>query len=181
MKVRDLMIPVSDCAHVAEDRTIYDAVIMLEAWRQRSQSEYRPRLVLVYDKDFRIIGSLRQVDVLQALASGRIATAGTGLTEAGPPGVGGSASFEEGTAVWGVVLTHLYEAAHRVRVKDAMYHYHEAEYIEENTSMEEALSRLLSGLYLNLVVTSGNTTVGIVRLSDVFDTVCKEIKRSGMK
>jgi CBS domain containing-hemolysin-like protein len=83
--------------------------------------------------------------------------------------------------VWGEVLNHLYEAAHRVRVKDAMYHYHEAEYIDEDASMEEAISRLLSGPHLNLVVMSGNATVGIVRLSDVFSTVCKEIKRSGMK
>jgi hypothetical protein len=181
MKARDLMIPASDCARVAEDRVIYDAVVMLEAWRQRSQSEYRPRVVLVYDKDFRIIGNLRQVDVLRALASGRITAAGAGPTEAGLAMAAAAASFEERTAVWGEVLTHLYEAAHRVRVKDAMYHYHEAEYIDENASMEEALSRLLSGPYLNLVVTAATATIGIVRLSDVFDTVCREIKRSGMK
>ncbi len=175
MRARDLMIQASDCARVAEDRTIYDAVVMLEAWRERSHSEYRPRVVLVYDKDFRIIGSLRQVDMLRALASGRVSTSGGSAASAA------SASSEEQTGGWGEVLTHLREASHRVRVKDAMYHYHEAEYIDESIPMEEALSRLLSGPYLNLVVMSGNATVGIVRLSDVFNTVCKEIKRSGLK
>ena len=175
MKARDLMIQASDCARVAEDRTIYDAVVMLEAWRQRSQSEYRPRVVLVYDKDFRIIGNLRHVDMLQALASGRVSTSGGSAASATP------ASSEEQTGGWGEVLTHLCEASHSIRVKDAMYHYHETEYIEENTPMEEVLDILLSGPYLNLVVRSGNATVGIVRLSDVFNTVCKEIKRSGLK
>ena len=36
MKAKDLMIQTSDCARVAEDRTIYDAVVLLEAWRQRN-------------------------------------------------------------------------------------------------------------------------------------------------
>jgi hypothetical protein len=181
MKARDLMMPASDCARVAEDRTIYDAVVMLEAWRQRAQSEYRPRLVLVYDKDFRIIGSVGHVDMLRALAAGRIDSSGADLTPSGSPEATPPPSLAGQTAVWGEVLTHLYMAAHRVRVKDAMHHYQEAEYIDENAPMEEALSRLLSGPYVNLVLMSGNATIGILRLSDVFSRVCKEIKRSGMK
>jgi hypothetical protein len=181
MNARDLMIPASECARVTEDRTIYDAVVMLEAWRQRSQSEYRPRVVLVYDNDFRIIGSLRHIDLLRALASGRIVPAGTQggaavSTPAAPP-----ASLAEQTKVWAEVLTHLHAAAHRVRVKEAMYHYQRQEYIDEHAPLEEVLSRLLSGPYLNLVVISATTTVGIVRLSDVFNLVCREIQRSGMK
>ncbi|NTW37821.1 MAG: hypothetical protein HGB17_17295 [Syntrophobacteraceae bacterium] len=78
-------------------------------------------------------------------------------------------------------MTHLSGAARRLRVKDAMHHYQEAEYIDENLPMEEVLDRLLSGPYINLVLMSGNATIGIVRLSDVFSRVCKEIKRSGMK
>jgi Mg2+/Co2+ transporter CorB len=175
------MIPASDCARVAEDRTIHDAVIMLEAWRQRSQSAYRPRVVLVHDKDYRIIGSLRHVDMLRALASGRIVPAGTYLSAAVAREATTPSSFSEQAALWSEVLAHLQEAAQRIRVRDAMYHYQGAEYIDENASMEEVLSRLLSGPYLNLVVTSAGTTLGVVRLSDLFDTVCTEIKRSGMK
>jgi hypothetical protein len=181
MKARDLMIPASDCARVAEDRTIYDAVVMLEAWRQRSQSEYRPRLVLVYDKDFRIIGSVGHVDMLRALAAGRIAPSAAPPSGSGSPEAAESSSFAGQTAVWSEILTHLYEAAHRVRVKDAMVHYQGAQFIDEDAPMEEVLSRLLSGPYANLVLMSGNTTIGIVRLSDVFSKVCKEIRRSGMK
>ena len=181
MKAKDLMIPASECARVAEDRTIYDAVVMLEAWRQRSQLEYRPRFVLVHDKDFRIVGGMEHANMLRALASGRIPASGAYPTTSGESEVVAPSSVAGQTVVWGEILTHLYAAAHRVQVKDAMYHYHEAQYIDESASMEEVISRLLSGPYVNLVLMSGTVTIGIVRMSDVFSRVCKEIKRSGMK
>lgn len=176
MKARDLMIPASECARVAEDRTIYDAVIMLEAWRNRSQSEYRPRLVLVFDKQFRIIGSLRQIDMLRALATTRQTNTNVATASAGSNAVpsGRNSANDD-------LLPELSMAAHHVRVKDAMYLYQEAQYIEEDASLEETLDRLVAGPYLSLIVTSGNKTVGLVRLSDIFSKACKEIKRSGKK
>ena len=181
MKARDLMIPASDCARVAEDRTIYDAVVMLEAWRRRCQSEYRPRLVLVYDKDFKIIGSAGHAGMLRALSdapadlSGEPSAASSSHDTTLPP------FPPELTTAWGKVLTRLHTAAHYVRVKEAMVHYEETQYIEDDTPMEVVFRRLVSGPYESLVVVSGRATIGIVRLSDVFSKVCKEISRSGMK
>lgn len=181
MKAKDLMIPASECARVAQDRTIYDAVVMLEASRQRSQLEYRPRFVLVHDKDFRIIGGMEHADMLRALASDLIPTCGTQITTSDSPGAEAPPSAAGQATVWGEILSHLYEIAHRVQVKDAMHLYHEAQYIDENAFLEEVVCRLLSGPYLNLVLMSGTVTIGIVRMSDVFNRLCKEIKRSGMK
>jgi len=90
-------------------------------------------------------------------------------------------SFPEPTTAWGKVLTRLHTAAHYVRVKEAMVHYEETQYIEDDTPMEVVFDRLLSGPYESLAVVSGGATIGIVRLSDVFSKVCKEIRRSGMK
>ena len=43
MKAKDLMIPLSECAQVAEDRSLQDAMIMLSAFRKRySRSDYSP-------------------------------------------------------------------------------------------------------------------------------------------
>jgi predicted transcriptional regulator len=167
MKVRDYMVPLSDCARVAEDRSLYDAVLMLEACRQRFEhSAYRPRVVLVHDPDFRIVGSLRQLDMLRALAPGR---APAGLESAAPP-----------ANTWVEVWADLNRTARSVRVKDVMHRYGEKEYVTEDFSMEEAMSRLVEGPYLNLVVTSGGASVGILRLSDVFSMACRDIQKSGM-
>jgi CBS-domain-containing membrane protein len=167
MKVKDYMVPLSDCARVAEDRSLYDAVLMLEACRQRFEhSDYRPRVVLVYDKDFKIVGNLRQLDMLRALAPGR--------TSAGPE------SASTPPKDWGEVWVDLNRSARSIRVKDVMYRYGEQEYVADDSPMEEAMSRLVDGPYLNLVVTANGISVGILRLSDVFAMACRDIKKSGM-
>ena len=49
-----------------------------------------------------------------------------------------------------------------------------------NPALEEALARLMAGPYLNLVVRSQKTPLGILRQSDVFERLCRDIKLSGM-
>ncbi|MHC1745469.1 MAG: HPP family protein [Syntrophobacteraceae bacterium] len=167
MKVKDNMVPLSDCARVAEDRSLYDAVLMLEACRQRFEhSDYRPRVVLVYDKDFRIIGSLRQMDMLRALAPGKP------VSDSDPSATTGSN--------WGEVWANLNKSARGIRVKDVMYRYSDSEYVAEDIPMEEAMTLLTEGRYLNLVVTANGASVGILRLSDIFSMACRDIKKSGM-
>jgi hypothetical protein len=61
-----------------------------------------------------------------------------------------------------------------------MYRYGDREYVTDNSPMEEAMSRLVEGPFLNLVVTSGGASVGILRLSDIFSMACRDIKKSGM-
>jgi predicted transcriptional regulator len=171
--VKDLMIKSSNCAQVSEDRTLYDAVVMLAATRQRSSSlDYRPRVVLVYDKQYRIVGSLRHADVLRAIVSVNGPMAERSHT--------GTAFFERVEACR-EALTGVFETARNISVKDAMYMYSENEFIDEGTSLEEAICRLMAGPYLNLVVMSESTTTGILRLSDVFSMICDDLKKSGMR
>ena len=167
MKVKDNMVPLSDCARVAEDRSLYDAVLMLEACRQRFEhSDYRPRVVLVYDKEFKIVGNLRQMDILRSLAPGKP------ISESDPSAVTGSN--------WGEVWANLNRSAHSIRVKDVMYRYSDKEYVADDIPMEEAMTLLIEGRYLNLVVTANGASVGILRLSDIFSMACRDIKKSGM-
>lgn len=177
MKARDIMIPISDCPRVAEHRTLYDAVVMLDAWRQRQRDlSYRLRVVLVYDQNHKIVGNLRAIDVLRALAS-----AGTLPPDQDQTAASSFRAFEKQAALWSDILTHLHEASHRVTVKEAMRRYRDVDFIDEQAPMEEVLSRLMDGPCLDLVVTSKETTIGIVRLSDVFSVVCRYIEKSGLK
>jgi len=181
MKVKDLMIPVSECARVTEDRSVLDAVMMLEASRRRlDRMDYRMRVVLVYDERYNVIGSLRHLDILRAFAPDPKSPDG-----GSPSSVGAlspvSAACSESAAHWQQALTGMSNTARRVKVKDVMYQYSESEFIDEDAPLEEAVCRLVTGPFLNLVVKSAGVTSGILRLSDVFATVCKEIKRSEMK
>jgi Mg2+/Co2+ transporter CorB len=181
MKVKDLMIPISECARVTEDRSVLDAIMMLEASRRRlDRLDYRMRVVLVYDEQFNIIGSLRHLDILRAFAPGGEPPGAKpeSDTEVAPDT---SVSCSEDLPQWQRALAGMFEIARKLRVKDVMYRYSESEYIDEDAPLEEALCRLVTGPYLNLVVRSAAVTAGILRMSDVFATVWRAIQKSGLR
>ncbi len=171
--VKDLVIRSSECAQVSEDRTLYDAILMLAATRQRSNRlDYRPRVVLVYDKQYRIVGSLRHTDVLRSLVSVNGSMSDRSLS---------STAFFARVEACREALSGVFETARNTGVKDVMYVYSQNEFIDEEASLEEGICRLMAGPYLNLVVMSEAATSGILRLSDVFSMICDDLKKSGMR
>jgi hypothetical protein len=172
-KVKDLMIRGSELAQVSGDRTLYDAIVMLAATRDRSSRlDYRPRVVLVHDSQYRIVGSLRHADMLRVLLSVNGSVADRSQS---------SPAFFERVEACRTALFDVFETARNISVKEAMYVFCENEYIDEEVSLEEGICRLMAGPYLNLVVMSGSTTTGILRLSDVFSMICDDIKKSGLR
>ena len=150
MKAKDLMISLSECAQVAEDRSLQEAMIMLSAFRKRySRSDYAPRFVLVRDDQYHIVGVLRHLEILR------------GLGKAAGPG--------------GPSLAKMVAAAPRVAARDAMTRYSEAERISADAPIEEAVERMLQGAFRHMLVVEGSTTVGILRLSEIFARVRREL------
>lgn len=157
MRAGDLMIPISKCARIQKDRSIYDALLMLEATRQRSSLDYRPRVVFVHDSYMKVIGCIRPIEVINAL---------------------GNVFPGKASLSWREMLNHIAGAMHEIPVQDVMYRFSDREYISEDTPIEEVFNRIISGSYfLHLVVTSGETTTGVIRLSDLFNLIWKEAKR----
>lgn len=152
MKVKDLMIPLSECPHVAEDRSLQAAIIMLSAFRRRLRdSDYPPRFVLVTDSQYRVVGVLRHLEILRGLARA----------------AGGGASHAE-----------LIALAPRVTAREAMTAYSESEHVDASASLEEAVEQMLSGSFRHLLVDEGGTTIGILRLSEVFARICRDVGRT---
>jgi CBS-domain-containing membrane protein len=153
MQVKELMVPVSDYPRVAEDRSVFDAFNILEAHRKRfARKEYRPRVVLVHDADFNLIGGLDHTGMMRV--------------------IGGTHKPE-----WDKALASLGEAARSGLVKDAMTRYGKEDHIEEDASLAEAVPKLIHSKLHNLVVTAQGTTVGILRMSDVFNLVMNGVIR----
>ncbi len=160
--VKELMVPFSQCATVAEDATLHEAVLALEASRQRCDRwDYRFRVILVYDKHFRVVGTIRQSEVLKGLEK----------------------SFGQYDPVdyrfWGDVLNDICYLAKHLKVRDIMSVPSEGEFIAEEADLSEAIHKMLKGNYLSLVVTGKKGFVGIIRLSDIFREVCEDIKGCG--
>jgi len=151
MKAKDLMIPLSDCAQVAGDRSLQDAMIMLNAFRQRlTNSTYAPRFVLVRDKRYRIVGVLRHLEILR------------GLGQAAGPGPS---------------LSKMIAVAPRVTAETAMTRYSEAEQIDADAPVEAAIERMLAGAFRHMLVVEDGTIIGILRLSEIFARVSRNLGR----
>ena len=149
MKAKDLMIPLSECAQVAEDRSLQEAIIMLNAFRQRyANSAYAPRFVLVRDKRYRIVGVLRHLEILRGL---------------------GQAAGPEPS------LPKMIAAAPRVAAENAMTRYSEAEQISADAPIEEAIERMLAGAFRHMLVVEDGNTIGILRLSEIFARVSRNL------
>jgi hypothetical protein len=166
MKVKDLMLPISECPKVPEDFSLADAVSVLETWRQRPGSrDYRLRVLLVHDDGLKITGTLRHQDMLRVFAPGK----------AKSPFFSASA---KGQPTWEDLLAASHEIAAQVRVGDVKHTPGEAEFIEENAPLEEGFYRLLTYPSLHLMVRSQERVNGILRLSDIFSLLCQEIQNN---
>jgi CBS domain-containing protein len=171
------MVPLAEYATVAEEATLYDAVLALEKAQEAfDPKKQRHRAVLVFDKKNRIVGKLGQLDILRALEP-RYAEMGD-LDTLSKTGFSPEflKSMIEKFALWDKPLSDICSKAAGMRVKNIMYTPTKGEYVEEDASLGEAIHQLVMGHHQSLVVTRGEEIVGILRLVDVFGRICEAMK-----
>jgi len=167
MKVKDLMMPLSECPKISGERSLYEAIFTLEADRGRfRQGEYRPRFMLVLDDHSRVIGSVRHADMLKGMLGGPEPAVATE-----PGDQSQAAQISSGRKGFAGLLS----TDSQLKVKAVAHFPTENEYLQEDAPLKEAACRLIAGPYLNLFVRSGNEITGILRMSDLFQRLCEDI------
>ena len=177
--VKDLMVPLSEYATVAEDATLYQAVLALEKAQANfddKHTRYSHRAVLILDKGGDVIGKLSQLDVLRALEPKyQKMIQGEGLHR-----YGFAKEFEQSIlekfGLFAGPLTDICRKAGEKNVKDFMYNPTEGEYVSGDATLELAIHQLIIGHHQSLLVTRGEKIVGILRLTDVFAAVFHKMK-----
>lgn len=175
--VKELMVPLAEYATVSENATLPEAIHALEkAQAVFDQKRYPHRAILVYDKNDRIVGKLSQHDVISAMEPKyKKVTVGKGMARFGVSPKLANSMFEQ-FRFWDTPLSALCKSAVKLKVGDIMYTPLEGEYIKEDSSMDEAIHRLHIGQHQSLLVTRDRDIVGILRLTDVFATICEAMK-----
>ncbi|MBU0755945.1 MAG: CBS domain-containing protein [Planctomycetes bacterium] len=182
MKSRRLekyMVPLSEYAVVDQFATLYEAVMELErAQKNFSRDEHWHRAVLVRDDTGKIVGKLSQWDVIKALEPRY-----KDITEYGHSvRFGFSPQFIKSMVksydLWSGPLQDVVGKAAKIIVKDIMYTPAAGEYVHEDASFDEAVHMLVIGHHQSLLVTDkkGNRVIGVLRLVDVFNEICRMIK-----
>lgn len=175
--VKELMVPLSEYATVSEEATMQEAVLELE----RAQKAFDPkrhshRAILVLGKDGNVVGKISQLDVLRSLEP-RYKDMGADehLSRAGF-----SQEFLKDMldkfSLWQEPLTDICRKAAKIGVKSIMYRPSEDEYVDEETTLNEAIHRMIMGHHHSLLVTRGDEIAGVLRLVDLFAEVCERIK-----
>ena len=177
--VKDLMVPLEEYATVSEEATLYDAVMALEKAQEeldRTRYHYLHRAILVYDKEKNIVGKISQLDILRALDPkyGEMGESSS-LSKAGF-----SPSFLKSMMEQYSILTEPFvdvcRKAAMLNVKEFMYTPSEGEYVDESTSVREAIHRFVMGNHQSLLVTKGEKIIGVLRLTDVFKEIFQTMK-----
>jgi CBS domain-containing protein len=177
-RVKDLMVPLSEYATVSEAATLLEAVKALrKAQGEFGRNRYQHRAILVFDGNNHFVGKLSQHDVIEALEP-NYKGMGRSVNHGSMHRLGFSDNFVKSTMeqyhLWEKALEDLCEKAVHLKVKDIMYAPGKAEFVNEGTTMDEAIHRLIVGRHHSLLVTADRDAreiVGVLRLVDVFEFV----------
>jgi CBS domain-containing protein len=177
LKVKDLMVPLSEYATVLEEATICEAVLALEkAQEEFDRSKYRHRAVLVQNAAKKVVGKLSQLDILRALEPKYLEMAETkGFTKTGFSKKL-MLSMLESYKMFNRPMEDICRKAGERRVADYMHRPSEGEYIDESASLDEAIHLLVLGHHQSLLVTRAEDIIGILRLTDVFAAIFHAMK-----
>lgn len=171
-QVKDLMIPIEDYATINEDATIAEAIQALEnADRRHGEKPYRHQSLVVIDANRHVVGRLSQVDIMHAMEP-RYSELGDARW------IGRSVlsrevlkTLREKFELWEQPLEELCRIVQQVKVHDFMQIPTEGEFVKETDTMNVAMHRIVMGRHHSLLVTRGREIVGILRSTDLFNTL----------
>jgi len=174
--IRELMVPLSNCATVPQEASLCDAVTALrEAQESYDQGKYPHRAILIVDEHNDVVGKVNLTAILKALEP----KYGEMLSDDSPSHYGFSTEFQkqiyESFNLWDSSLDELCATAASLKIKTFMFEVKKDGQIDVDASIELAIHQLVLGQLQSLLVTENNRTVGLLRLTDVFECVAESI------
>jgi len=173
IQVKEIMIPISDYVTVKKENSLIDLLQALET-DQRTKKGHTHRDAIVMDNDNNFTGKVTMIDIFQVLEPKYK------KIDPAPPfrGVITRAFIMDALKnfdLWTEPMKNIRERAEKLKVKDAMHIPDDAEYIEEDDTLEKALHQYVMGVHQPLVVQDKRMTVGLLRFGDLFEVIRKRI------
>ena len=166
MKVKELMIPVGEYRTVGVDATFSEVATALVDSGHRD--------VLVLDGKGDLAGVLTMTDILVALEPNYKKLGKKDLDSDTLSNRYVADLFKE-FDLWSDTLSKLCQQGASVKASEAMYAPADAEYLNEDDSLEHAIHRYIVGTHQPLLVRSNGTITGVLRLGDIFEEITKRM------
>ncbi len=173
IKVKDIMVPLAECPALSEEATLHEAALALEEAQEGSK---QLGAVMVVDKNQDVVGRIGQLDVIRGFEPGYEKMGELrGISRSGL-----TAKFVKSMidkySLWEGALGDICRKAANAKVRDIMHTPAELEYVEENSTLDQAVHQLVTGHHQSLFVTRADKVKGILRLEDVFTEICKAVR-----
>ncbi len=174
-KVKHLMVPLDEYPVVKQDATLLDMIEALDEGQRRLPPGRAPyRAVLVVDENGKIVGKIGQMAFLKALEPKynllgdmeKLNTAGLS-PEIVSLVMDHYRFFEEG-------FSDLSRRRSSMRAQDVMHPVTES--VDEGAPLSDAIHKIVMWQQLSLLVTREDEAVGLIRLSDLYDEVARQMK-----
>lgn len=174
-RVKDLMVPLDEYPVLPRDATLLDALLERDKAHEKLPSGRQPyRAVLVSGQDGNIIGKVGQIAFLKALEpqanylSDVEKIRASGVSSDFVDRMMGHFRFFQDD------LTVLCAQASGKRLGDVMIPITDS--IDEDSTWSEAIYRIVALQSMSLLVTRKGRAVGLLRLSDLFETISDQMK-----
>lgn len=168
ISIKELMIPIGNYVTVKKEDRLVDVLAAIENKRQ-SEGGHAHRDAIVVDEEGRFVGKVTMIDIFRALEPNyrkvRKAQQEQTLTD----------SFVRKAVqelnLWLEPVEDVCGRGGGVTVGDAMHVPEKSEYVQEDDTMEKALSLYVMGVHQPLIAKAGDTVTGVVRFGDIFEVV----------
>jgi len=172
--VIDVMLPLEEYALVSEEDTLYDAFIILEeAQEKRPEGRQKHRAVLVRGQNNEIIGKLGHLGFLKALEPGYKDLGQLDIVSKAGLTKDFITSMMKNFELLQDDLDEIRKRTKIIKIKEVMRPM--TEQVDVNDTINEAIHRIIMWQVLSCLVTKGGKVVGILRISDLFDEVSRNI------
>jgi CBS-domain-containing membrane protein len=171
--VKDLMVPISEYATVEVGTSLMDALSALEqAQTKYTKGKYQHRAVLVLDKSGNIVGKISQLRALEAIEPEFEFLEHIEEIKKFKFSEDYIAEFRETCRAKDQIIdsTSL-KAAGLKKVEEFMQAHSAGEYVSEDSDLNSAIHKLVSGRHLSLLVSRDDKVTGVLRVADVFASV----------
>ena len=173
--VKDIMLPLSEYATISQERTLREALVALDnAQLGLTNDRHHHRAVLVLDAQGDVVGKLSHWAILRKLEPRFLDTEALSALCRENLTADYMVDMEESLSDVLTGLSGLCRRASGVKAKEAMVPAGES--IDQDASLVSAIHQLVVSHANSMLVTHDGRTVGILRLSDVFETVAAVIK-----
>ncbi len=169
-KVKDIMLPLEEYALVDEDASLYDAFVSLTQSKENLPSQRQPhRAVLVVDKEKNVIGKVGHARFLTALSPHcEMVSDFDSLNKSGVSKEYVTSMMDR-LELWQLQKVDFIKKAKCIKITHVMHAF--AEHIDEESSLIEAINKIITWNSLSMLVTRDEKVVGIIRMSDMFEEV----------